>query len=392
MVGKAAKRPRRGRGPVVGTSVVDTIVSKLPVEERSNITAQVVRKTNEQLRVLQSKVRVGRLLKKQDRPETRAAALLDFLCRQEEGHKIPMERLAKAAGTTKKTLQTLHEKIPNYLTFQRRNRLLPSSAASVVSSSSSSQQTTTTLSSLPSSPRNASALQSTTTTTTAFTNDTILPFLSIQLGSVVPDSHGCATRAKQLMVDLERTMRRDKHKRHDWLRDLQRVRHAYEAACFSLCAQTEPESLLETAGVSPTEFKTVLETVKELIQTNNGGGGGGMMSSAGRGKKKRGRHVSTQSRQKKVTKRTQTQNPSHDTVQELVTMGSTEPFEPTIIDPWDRPPQHYFYTESFRLWKDQTLKEALTKARETSEEDLTNRQALSQAVDKVLQRRRPSVN
>eukprot|EP00980_Cylindrotheca_fusiformis_P027748 scaffold22549_cov98-Cylindrotheca_fusiformis.AAC.4 len=174
------------------------IADKLNLDKM--ISPKVLQETQSALRILKLKSPSG-TFGRQDNDLKRACALLEYVVREREGYKIPMDRLARAACMKERDFIKFHEIIGNF----RRN-----SVASLRKNKTPANQIRQTSS---------------------------IPSLAIKLGTYVQDSNGVSLRATKLYQELvthARTMLASE--RINQLRDINDHRKAYEAACFYLAA------------------------------------------------------------------------------------------------------------------------------------------------------------
>ena len=142
---------------------------------------------------------------KHDQDVSRAAALLEYIVREEEGgFKIPLKKLAKASFMKEANFVKLHQVVGNF----RAN------------SASTSRKGPA--------ERNSSRTH---------LQESSIPSLAIRLGNFVQDPNGFARRAQNLFNDIQehsKSMGVDASRQQ--LIDMVRHQKAYEAACFLLIA------------------------------------------------------------------------------------------------------------------------------------------------------------
>ena len=193
---------------------VEQVVDRLNAGKKPS--SHSVKRTQDAFRLMNLRHRKG-TISRFDNDLGRAAALLEYTVREEEGRTIPMKLLAAAAGNSAKNLIKLHQIIGNFRDISTNPK----------SSSSSS------VSSLVSSKRRGEFSESS------------IPALSIKLGALVHDPSGFAHRAQKLFDDMQ-AYAKTQMGRSDGrgqLYDMQRYQKAYEAACFYLIAiQEKPSS------------------------------------------------------------------------------------------------------------------------------------------------------
>lgn len=182
------------------------IASRLKLDRE--IPSNVLQQTQGALRLFKVKNPTG-TFGKQDNDLKRACALLEYVYREMEGVKIPINRLAKAACMKEKDFINFHQTIGNF-----RNNT--ASRNSTCSSSSSSSL-------VPGNRKRSS-----------------IPSLAIKLGSFVNDSNGVASRAIKLFDKiLNHSKNMPASERAYQLRDMKEHQTAYEAACFYVIATSE---------------------------------------------------------------------------------------------------------------------------------------------------------
>jgi hypothetical protein len=193
---------------------------------------------------------------KHDRDVSRAAALLEYIVREEEGgFKILLKKLAKASLMKEANFIKLHQVVGHF----RAN------SASTRRKGPAERNTSRT------------ALQ-----------ESSIPSLAIRLGNFVHDPNGFARRAQNLFQDIQehaKSMGVDASRQQ--LYDMLRYQKAYEAACFFLIATKETavvlrhssdndvgeEKALDEATIfekctafTELEFKQVLRHTEKLVE------------------------------------------------------------------------------------------------------------------------------
>jgi hypothetical protein len=129
---------------------------------------------------------------KGDNDLKRASALLEYVARELEGIKIPLDKLAKAAYVRERDFRKFHQQVGNFR------------------------------------PKPESSQQADPSTTTRNS----IPSLAMKLGSYLTDSNGVAIRAQRLLNQITRFSQNNPHQ----LRDIFRFAKAYEAVCFYIVA------------------------------------------------------------------------------------------------------------------------------------------------------------
>ena len=187
-----------------------SIIEKLRLEPP--LPQKVVKQTRNSLNIMKTKNPIGNF-GKADNERKRAAAILEYVARQECGRKIPFEQLAKAASANKKEFISFHEMIGNFLDNTK-------STSKVI---------------VPSKTKQKSSISS----------------LTIQLGAFVPHSSAVAFRAEKLYKQILYLLQKKKLKgRTDGLQDVQTNQEAYEAACFFLIATKDTKGGNRSYGAS----------------------------------------------------------------------------------------------------------------------------------------------
>mmetsp|Transcript_23485 Transcript_23485/g.32937 ORF Transcript_23485/g.32937 Transcript_23485/m.32937 type:complete len:471 (+) Transcript_23485:83-1495(+) len=249
-------------------NIVEVIVQKIPIHERGNfhVTKPFIDKANEQVRILATKCSVGRL-GKGDSEQTRAAIILEYVVRQMANHRFSMEAMASAVSMKTKLFRDLHHKVGNYLPNLTTPPNIPSSSQSITGATAGVGKTkkkhkkkaTNDAHSFKTSSNGAGnnnrVLQSAPTMTVATTASAAaatipqhqqdnIRLLSIRLGTIIQDSHGSATRAKELLKDIETFICNSTSSvlRRDYMYELERNRAVYEAACFYVVSTTTTSS------------------------------------------------------------------------------------------------------------------------------------------------------
>lgn len=206
---KLPSRPRPSDGV---TNLLNRLPNSVlpPQDRRESITKQ----TNEFLRIIATKIRVG-ALGRYDTIENRTAVALEYAVREGGMKRIPEEALAKSCGMKRKAFEELHQKIGHHLP-RRRVEMRGGGPA----------RTTTALDSSAPSSREPKR-------TTSSSSADMIGILSIKFGSRLPDSHGVAAKARDLFAAIEHSMKASNlYTRKDSLNELKRHRRVYEAACF----------------------------------------------------------------------------------------------------------------------------------------------------------------
>lgn len=332
---------------------------------------------------------------KHDRDVSRAAALLEYIVREEEdGFKILLKNLAKASFMKEANFVKLHQVVGNF----RAN-----SASSTRRKGPAERNFSRT------------ALQQSS-----------IPSLAIRLGNYVHDPNGFARRAQNLFQGIQehaKSMGVDASRQQ--LYDMLRYQTAYEAACFFLIATKEKtvvhrhssdndggeEKALDEATIldkctafTELEFKHVLRHAEKLMQEMKGGASKQPPSATAK------RHESKYAKRaaalisQKPSKRTKvgahhsTSRASIDTTMALLEQVENaddyilEDSRPATIQDTSRIPHA---SPNFLAWKEKTLFEARKMAREEIQKetgepaaDISDDSAIAHAADDVLRRYR----
>ncbi|KAI2500040.1 hypothetical protein MHU86_14426 [Fragilaria crotonensis] len=348
--------------PRPATSVVENIVEKISSDDRTVVTKDIIITSEETLRKVAIKIKVGGL-GKGDSVENRAAIVLDLILRR-NGIAIK-SNLSKICTMKKKDFESMSAKIGNYMDSthdrtdsMRRNlevgaRLLDSNLRALK----------------PQRPFGKD-------------NSSIIPILSIKLGSHIPDSFGFAKLTQHLIKDIQLHVwgLKDKFKRSGFLQDMERKKPGYESACFCLVMEENQVKhmdqlkpmLMEVANVQSQEFEDIYKEAKKFYEIV-------------RLKKRRLLPEMVGS-----TKRLKRQPSSSS--QNIIAADLTELAESMEngVSSVAGATGHaslatYTYSDAFSSWRSQTLATAISQARD-KEGDLSDSQALQKAADAVLRR------
>jgi hypothetical protein len=254
--------------PTILNDAVQQVVDKLSrLNDNIHIPEPLAARAREQVRILQTRVAVGKL-GPHDRPEVRAAIVLEYVVRQSQSSnsngsgstaagatitRLSLPDLARAVGIKVTHLQELHKMVGNYLQPAQQQRKRPTTA---LQSSTESRLTgrataTTTIAAPNSQLEKSRRLRSTMTQSANASSDpnnssnttlnSRIPDLAIRLAAHVVDPHGFSRQAETLLAAIEHHISSAQtavHERRGNLYDLQRYRTAYEAACFYHVATT----------------------------------------------------------------------------------------------------------------------------------------------------------
>jgi hypothetical protein len=368
------------------------IAGRLRLERK--ISPKVIQQTQNALRLLKLKNPRGSF-GKQDNDLKRACALLEYIAREKEGFKIPMEKLAKAACMKKIEFVKFHQIIGHF----RENASSKSSSSSKANGNDAEGQ-----------------------------QKSSIPLLSIKLGPFVQDSNGVAVRAQSIFDNiLTYATKMSRTESRYQVRDMRRYQKTYEAACFYFEATRDKttngrpvqnqedgdEKRLELSTVldastdfTSMEFKNVLGHVQNLSEemenfSDNRATGEAPSKKQVSNKKRKNTIVA-----KKLTvKRSKlgtilSEEPASIATLDLLKKVNEEQNirndeknvrndEQKIWDDGDSP--HRSYSPVFLEWKQQLLakatkaaKEALVKKSADSEQEISYERALNRAATDVL--------
>jgi hypothetical protein len=362
-------------------NAVALIIRKLKLERE--ISQKTIQQTQDALRILKFKNPNGSF-GKQDNDLKRTFALLEYVVREKEGHKIPMGRLAKAACMKEKDFVKFHQLVGNFRENASSNR---------------------------------PALSTKDTNKDAVVPQSSLPSLAIKLGPYVEDSNGVALRAKRLFENLLRSARSMPTSTGRYqLQDMKTYKKTYEAACFFLVAtrnkttkscpsrdrsveeekQLDVSTLLQVStDFTENEFKDVLDHIKTLkLEVNEVNDDDGKLSLAQKNnlvpnRKRKIRVFSTNLVGKKSKPGPiPSQKRGSDAALEVVKRGSDGDFR---SDDYDALTQHPDYSYEFLKWKRNSVadavkaaKDALIKESEQSELQISYEESLNRAATVVL--------
>ena len=255
---------------------VEQVVDRLRAGKKPS--SNSIKCTQESFRLMNLRHKKGTIgtISKFDNDFSRAAALLEYTVREDEGRIIPKKLLAAAAGINAKNFEKLHHIIGNFRELPTNGKPPPSSSM---------------LSSAPTSIslRKRGEFQ-----------ESSIPALSIKLGALVHDPAGFAHRAQRLFHDMQ-TYAKTKmgENGRGQLYDMSRQQKAYEAACFYLIATEEKlpsesryskrqnndmgdeekifdiDSIVETSkDITPLIFREVLHHAEKLLNEMSKSDGG----------------------------------------------------------------------------------------------------------------------
>ena len=344
------------------SSVVEHVVEKLSSDDRIKVTKDVITTAEETLRKVAIKIKVGGL-GKGDSVENRAAIVLDLILRRNGIATI--SNLSKICTMKKKDFESMSAKVGNYMeTNQQQHRQQAQGHQSRRAS-----------------PRFKVTRPQAALTVPVSDRSSIIPILSIKLGSHIPDSFGFAKLAQHLLKDIQVHLwgLKDKFQRSGYLQDMERKMTEYEAACFFLIMEENHVKdvdklkplLMEAANVQLGEFEDIYKEAKKFHEVL-------------RLKKKRLFPVEIVS-----TKRQRTQPSSirHKLTAELAEL--TESIEKGVVTSVAHGKAHaalatYTYSNAFQTWRSQTLANAMEQARSSEGDNLSDAQALHKAADAIL--------
>jgi hypothetical protein len=360
--------------PSILHSAVDQVAAKLSVD----IPKEVIQAAKESLRLLETRVKTGKL-GKGDKSETRAAILLEYAMRQKLGRKLAVSELATAVGLKKVNLEHLHTIVGNYL--QK-----PAVAASNKRNIPSRQLLSTAAVAQTAGLRQQAALQAPTqqqqqlqvernglglrTRTEQLPQSTVNE-LAVRLNAHVADPRGVAKAAAQLLVEI-RTLILESlqvHEKRGSLYDMSRYWPAYEAAAFYYCKDKDCDLELEDL-VEASNQCTLLE----------------LKNHAWPNVKMWAERLHEQKEQQQQTKNNKMTRGSRP-----VSVSSSSAKDDSGVDEGDDnrdkdvKPASLDPEESLRMWREQILSSAIEKARQ-GHEDLSENAALAIAADTVLRK------
>lgn len=326
------------------------------------LSSLVLEKSRSELRGLQFQNPHG-TFGKGDNELKRASAILEYVAREQEGIKIPLGHLAKAAYTKEVDFGKFHRQLGNF----RKGSITHPSAVT----------------------------KSSITT------------LAMKLGSHVHDSNGVAIRAQRLLNRIVRSHHNNPHQ----LRDIGRFSKVYEAVCFYVEATRgvqkgdEDGKHLQVATVvdvstefTLNEFTNILEHVKTMLDN----------MSATTEPKSSTKIVSIDSKTTSKKRKHPSDDLSDSEHDIVVTARSKRTTMPTAIlenmqlradnmdslndDPFNlsAAPLETSFSPQFLIWKEQVLDQAINSATVSLAPDAqkgsnSRLQALDHAVHKFLQ-------
>lgn len=335
-------------------SSVDNVVKKLPTDKRAMVSRDIITSTEEALRKLAIKVQVGQL-GKGDSVENRAAILLDLILRK--SGQAPIQNLALICGMKNKDLESISFKVGNYVDSKSNQCHEGYSCRS--------------------SPRFNSKLLE-TEVAAARKETTIIPTLSVKLGSYIPGSLGFAKLTQLLIKDIQVYLSecKDRFQRTGYLHDMKRKKKEYEAVCFFFIMEENQVKqrhqlkplLLEAANVKANEFEAIYKEARKFFE-------------AVRCQKKRSLPVGV------VSKKRQKANVNNTvkTVTELLDLAESLGDNNVEADAPEKQPSHYTYSENFQMWREKVLSQAIEQEREEKGIELTHSQALHDAATRMVE-------
>jgi hypothetical protein len=233
----------------IAKSDVESFVGKLSTEDQSHVSQQMICAAEEVLRKVAVKVKQG-AMGRTDSIECRAAIILDLVLRR--SGKPGITSLHKLCGIKRKDLENMSMMISNYI---------KDTPKAVVHSeiNAPSQQ----------SPRKPPInLQS--------EGGSMIPIISVKIGSYVSDSLGLSKRAEILFRDIKTHVAsiEDKFKRLGYLQDMDRKNLEYEAVCFFLIMEENlvddkeelKSILIDAANIQRNEFENIYMVAKEFYR------------------------------------------------------------------------------------------------------------------------------
>jgi len=387
--------------PAIFHNPVDQVVAKL---RNSRISKALLKKTNEQLRILETRIAVGKL-GRLDRREVRAAIVLEYIVRQHGHVRLSLKELAGAVGMKQKNFNELHGTIGNYLqpTHQVstiKRKAAPANVPSKTQKQALQQQQKWQQQGSSKRPKLRSTEE----------RRSIIPNLAIRLVSHIADPHGLSKKAQALMDDIQNYLETlPAHERRGWVYDMQRYGPAYEAATFYCCQQgvgnsksssnrnndtdedagrsLQLEDLLEASNqFTYLQLKEVLPHVKELAakvkehkskqpSVDQAPSSESTTASLSGGKKKPNGPLKSNKNNVIVL--------DDDNLERAANTKQALDDEEDIVE--------HQQEASFQAWKEQTLAQAREKARQALGEtmeagEITDNELLQRAADGILQK------
>lgn len=383
-----ASLPRSTRIPKIN-SVVENVVACLDEPEQQKISKQMITRVEEQLRILRN--RMGGPSGRVDRPEGRAAALLDLVVRG-ENHKAPLNGLSKACGMSPKDFNNLATKVGHHVYALKQvappqHKQVTYKQVTYKSQRGRKYQKPTVADPRAKPPAKKS----------------IISKLSIRFVSLLPDSLGFAKRAQQLFEDMQHQIIRTakKHERDRYLNDIQQNSETYQVACFYHLLVSE-KSINDEASMKEVLWKEAkVRSAKEFdafsiivqkyadeledAKSDKKRPAGGPADSH---KKQRKTKRSIQAAlEEEATEREARKQATKELLQ-LVEGGALPDGNVSVDEGIQHAPvEKYVYSESFKTWTTSVLESAIKRARnsvEDTDDELTEKRALQKAADAVL--------
>ena len=198
---------------------VKLVLEKLKIERK--ISSKSIRQTQSALRLMNLQIPLGQF-GKHDQDFRRAAALLEYIVREEEGYKIPYKQLALAALLKESNFVKLHETIGK---FRQTTKTNTSSSDPITKHKKNAE--------------NFDRGENKKNDRTSMQGSSI-PSLALRLGNLIQDPNRSIKKAEELFQDIRqhaKNMGSDSGRQQ--LYDMKRYQSAYEAACLYLVASSD---------------------------------------------------------------------------------------------------------------------------------------------------------
>ena len=377
------------------TSAVKSIVERLSSNDRAMITKEIIASTEEMLRKVAIKIKVGGL-GKGDSVENRAVILLDLIMRRNGVSSIA--NLSKICAMKRKDFESMSSRIGHYCMESVSN-----SVSVTPKTQATKQKLQLQLSSQYREKLNCNASSQVRNTGSqtkliSHVNETksIIPVLSVKLGSHIPDCAGVAKLAQYLIKDIQLHVSgmKDPFQRSGYLQDIQRKMTEYEAACFLLIIEenelmkhkeTLKSTVIEAASLQPQEFEDIYREAKkfhEIIRVETKRSLPQNML-----RQKRQKTQQNSNRHEKSATAAVTAAAKNSATDDSIMMTISEQ-DKEVFEVFGTPATSYQYSDTFQRWRLQTIAAAIERARlEDCCHGLSDAQALHKAADTILLQR-----
>jgi hypothetical protein len=217
--------------PTILRNEVDDVVDAISgIEPSFSVAPESIEKAKEQLRVLNVRVPMGKL-GKGDQGKGRAAVVLDYILLKVGTQRLPIKKLAQAAGLKVPAMEQLQRLAGNYLQNQYQ---APGAKRGL--------EREDTLS-----PASLAKCRTARTTRPDCVDHgewaSTIPDLAIRLAAYVVDPYGSVKEATSLLQDIKNYIGSlSIYERRGYLYDMNRYRAAYEAAAFFFVAQRDAKA------------------------------------------------------------------------------------------------------------------------------------------------------